>query len=80
VQHVLEGAGGELRAAAHHRLQCFGPARKIHNLEREPFRFEIAQLFRHGQREVIEKILAAHRQRHRRLLGRSRRGGAGTQQ
>jgi hypothetical protein len=79
VDGVLERAGDDVGAAAHHRAQRLRAAGEVDDLRLQAFGLEVAQRLGHRQRQVIEQVLAAHRQRELGLFDRLRAhdGGAG---
>lgn len=56
---MLERAGDDVGAAAHHGLQGLGATREVGDADVQPFILEIAARFRDGQGEVIDQRLAA---------------------
>src|SRR3546814_15147856 len=57
---MLEGARNDICATTHHGLQSLGAAREIDNFGVQTFVFEVALDIGNGQRQVINKRLAAH--------------------
>ena len=70
VDHMLIGARHHVGAAAHHRLECGRATGKVADLDHKPFFAKVAQLFGDGERQVVERCLAAHGDMDILLLGR----------
>ncbi len=61
IDGVLPRTRNDLGAAADHRLQRLGPTFEVADLNLETLVLEVAQAFGDGERQIVERGLAAHR-------------------